>query len=309
MKVLLRQGEFSTYKAKISVIVPVHRMAGRLENFKSWFNELTKDFQLIVIHDFGDEETRIELLSILPTNENIEVILVEGDFGGPGAARNAGLPFITSEWVCFWDSDDRVNVSDLLQWVHSVDQEILDLAVFRFSRISNIARSTPKNQKNWNESNESNFITWAMDPGLWRCVIKSGLVKGHHFPNYKIGEDQVFLASLLKLNPRVIFENRDLYEYNIGDARQLTARKLDSNTLYRTALALEKIASDGKLDEKFNLWILSIKMLITGLTRGEFKWKFRFGIHLIRICIFKKNAKKALKSIVFYKITRMENCE
>ena len=50
---------------KISIIVPVKSMAGKLSNFYTWTIELNTDYELIVVHDLGDLETTQELLDHL----------------------------------------------------------------------------------------------------------------------------------------------------------------------------------------------------------------------------------------------------
>ena len=109
-------------KYELSIIVPVTKMHGRLDNFKKMVEDISNlSIQLIVVHDIDDDKTGRELQIILKNNANIK--LIEGKYGSAGGARNAGLELVDSEWIGFWDSDDKPQVKQYLDLVAKIKGE------------------------------------------------------------------------------------------------------------------------------------------------------------------------------------------
>jgi glycosyltransferase involved in cell wall biosynthesis len=102
-------------KPLLSVIVPVTKMAGKMNLLASWtIHTLDLNIEVIIIHDIGDLATGTELKKLIHENSLSNVILIEGRYGSPGFARNAGLEVATGEWFVFWDSDDRPLVNNVM---------------------------------------------------------------------------------------------------------------------------------------------------------------------------------------------------
>ena len=152
-------------KYELSIIVPVTKMHGRLDNFKKMVEDIS-DFsiQLIVVHDIDDDKTGRELQIILKNKMNIK--LIEGKYGSAGDARNAGLELVESEWVGFWDSDDKPEVKQYLDLVAKIKEEQNLVGYGNFLKISAIPDKLQKSKNSFNVEGETNSLKPYKNPGI-----------------------------------------------------------------------------------------------------------------------------------------------
>lgn len=88
---------------KVSVIIPTYNRASfLLEAIDSVFNQSYQDFELIIIDDGSDDDTREVLV---PYQNRLSYYYQENS--GISKARNRGLSFAQGEYVAFLDSDDQ----------------------------------------------------------------------------------------------------------------------------------------------------------------------------------------------------------
>jgi glycosyltransferase involved in cell wall biosynthesis len=113
-------------------------MAGRLQVLEKWVSEISVNphIEIIVIHDFLDEATSDELHLICSNLQNVH--LIEGRFGNPGSARNAGLSICRGKRVVFWDCDDEPNVTRFLGLLKSEEAKDSDVSIARFNIFNEI---------------------------------------------------------------------------------------------------------------------------------------------------------------------------
>ncbi len=73
--------------------------------------------QLIIVNDGSTDDT-LERIKVYSEKYRDNIILIDKVNGGPGSARNAGIPYIEGEFVNFMDSDDMLR-KDALRKVYS----------------------------------------------------------------------------------------------------------------------------------------------------------------------------------------------
>ncbi len=204
-------------EALLSVVVPVSKMSGRLGNLSSWLNhELDPRIEVVLVHDMQDEKTGPELRELVSWAGGRKIRLLERQFGSPGAARNAGALLVKTKWIAFWDSDDIPNTGTVLG-------ELLTLKIEPEILIGNFKIQTITNR--YEVVHSSRIQQVGLSPGLWRMVFLTNSIVGITFPEYKMAEDQVFLAKL-RLGSRAIqYSDAFFYTYFRGDPNQLTANK------------------------------------------------------------------------------------
>ena len=116
----------------LSIIVPIHRISGGIQNLNSWIsNPILIDAEIILVHDTSDGESFLPIETICKNLTN--VILLEGNFSSPGLARNKGLEIASRPWISFWDFDDLpdpVNFLRMLQETIS-DRNLVGLGSFQ----------------------------------------------------------------------------------------------------------------------------------------------------------------------------------
>ena len=202
-------------KPLISIIVPVHRMAGQLMNFTKWIEAACLRAPLIevlVIEDGNDGPTRAELSKL---RNRFGFTLLETCLRSPGLARNLGLRNASGEWIIFWDSDD-IGYPNLLEEVLKSVDETVEVVVGQYvvhhssGEISRIS------------SNDLNLNDVALNPGIWRIAFRSTVLQDLMFREFRMAEDQIFLAMANLPTLQIYFSGAIFYEYFIGHKGQLT---------------------------------------------------------------------------------------
>lgn len=203
---------------KLTAIVPVARMSGRLGNLTSWLNQaINENIQVIIVHDKQDSITGIELNEIVNGASSRNVTLVEGKFNSPGLARNHGIDLALGEWITFWDSDDLPRPSKYLKMVINAAAVDKNVAVGRFQTLDFV-----KQEIIFRESNIFDLNSIFVNPGFWRMAFKSELLRNQRFTKFRMAEDQLFLASLNLEPSQTHFEQEVIYTYVVGGDTQLT---------------------------------------------------------------------------------------
>jgi glycosyltransferase involved in cell wall biosynthesis len=206
---------------QLSVIVPVTKMHGRLDNFKKMVEDISHhSIQLIVVHDIGDNKTGHELQMILENNTNTK--LIEGNYGSAGDARNAGLELADADWIGFWDSDDKPEVKQCLDLLAKIKKEQNLVGYGNFSKISTTSNKLQKSNDSLNTEGAINSMKLFKNPGIWRWIFASEVLKNTRFPNLKLGEDVCFLFSTLQKVEKITTSNQVIYKYYVGDPLQST---------------------------------------------------------------------------------------
>jgi len=245
----------------LSAIVPVTRMAGRLGLLENWLYEVENlPVEVIIIHDIQDENTSNELREVIGRHKKSQIKLLEGEFGSPGAARNAGLDFQRRAWTAFWDSDDFPKVTVVLEGIRSANST--DDVV-----IGNYSINNGGNVKQVKHFNRLDFV--AVNPGLWRMAFKSELIKEKRFAPFRMGEDQLFLADLNLKSRDIHFSNKMFYIYYQDHPFQLTSSAIARKDVYLPLFELQRIMDCNlELRNSFSE-IIKFRLFLTLLRNQE----------------------------------------
>jgi len=264
-------------KPLLSVIVPISNMAGKLNQLSSWVtNSFNKPIQIIIIHDIADEATGMELKELIHKNKLSHVVLIEGEYGNPGYARNAGLEVATGEWCVFWDSDDKPFVSSILLALTEVNLED-EVIIGRFN-IRNCLDGSVREGC----TNITSYKHIAMNPGIWRMIFRSKIINGFRFTNLRSGEDQVFLSDLNFVNKNHKYMDKVFYEYSIGQESQLTNSLQALKDLPRASELILKNALQNTGDSLVFDLILILRHQLTLLRRGSVNLKLHVVYFLVK---------------------------
>lgn len=225
--------EENNTKSLLTAIIPIGNTGGNLKFLYSWLPEASKyPISIIFVHDVLDNVTGPLLNDLRVDFKVLNLTFMVGRFGCPGEARNAGLALAQTDWVSFWDHDDKPNLGSIFKSIDEATSgdEILIGEFEVYNTINNSVKKilVPK----------PSFATIAMNPGVWRMVFKKSTIQDLRFTNLRMGEDQVFLSEIKLPNRRVKFIGRVFYEYTVGDNNQLTK---DLATLSHLELATRYI--------------------------------------------------------------------
>lgn len=221
----------------LSVIIPISRMAGRLQNLEVTLSNLhkEKDIQMILIHDIQDSETAQEIRRILDQHPSNSTTLVEKYFGSPGSARNFGMEFVKGSWVNFVDSDDIFMPADLVKELSSA--ESLTYSAF----ISNYEKVDTKTNEISRQVHKNSLTNVALSPGLWRWTFNANLIRNTRFSKLSMGEDQKFLYDFCKVSQKIKFLEPVTYRYTTNQDNQLTNQSMPKRDLIQVLGEIMKI--------------------------------------------------------------------
>jgi glycosyltransferase involved in cell wall biosynthesis len=258
----------ATDEKLLTVIVPITRMAGRLQKLQSWISS-PEAYQLhiVLIHDINDSQTGMELSQIVNQLKRQDIILIEGKFGSPGNARNAGLPHIRTPWVSFWDSDDMPEVTKFLAMVEKANLSGGNISVGNFS----VYEDSSGNKIGVNEILPNWEFSIALNPGIWRFTFKSKIISEIKFTNYRVGEDQLFILETLQLGFVPIIYPETVYNYYVGDPWHQTTNQtylFDLIEVLKIVIMKLKVGPRKTFAE-----VIAFRMILTLLRRGHFKCK------------------------------------
>jgi len=252
----------------LSVIVPITRMANRLGTLKKWIQDCQyQNLEIILVHDKRDDETGIELVSIIEENPNLHLSIIEGKFGAPGIARNAGLIKATGKWIVFWDCDDQPNLENVCKILQ--EEEIrkdnrveVVIGQFRTSRDNIYMNKTLRIR-------DITLMDVALNPGLWRMVFRRNTIKNFRFTDSKMAEDQNFISMIDLPKLRYKFVDIHFYTYHLGVQNQLTSKSEAINDISKAiSITLIKLNNCNGESKEFN-GMLFIRQVITGITKGS----------------------------------------
>jgi glycosyltransferase involved in cell wall biosynthesis len=100
----------------VSVVVPCYNGGRFIDQLLQTLAEQTfRDFELIIVDDGSDEETRAKLATLDPS-----ILVIHQTNQGPGAARNSGFRRAKADLVLALDCDDRLEPEYLAQTVKAM---------------------------------------------------------------------------------------------------------------------------------------------------------------------------------------------
>ena len=263
----------------IGAVVPMTRMAGRLENLESWLHiAVENNIGIVIVHDIQDEITSSEIHKLVKSLNSSLIRLIEGIYGSPGMSRNAGLQLLDAEYVYFWDSDDVPQILNLPKIESIFVKQDYDIIIGDFE----IANWDPINKK-WLTHKSTRVVNdieaFANEIGLWRCGIRKNSIQ-KNFTDLLMAEDQIFVAENIR-NWKVAFVPDLIYRYYKGDPLQLTKNKSAMDDLLiasRISMSLLK-----KSETRHNRFytILILRQTISAVKHGKLMVKIRSFLQFI----------------------------
>lgn len=253
---------------QLSVIVPITGPPSRINNLLSWLSEANKfSGEVILVHDVSDSDT-VKLLtktqSRIGNSFNLKVI--EGKFGSPGAARNAGKRIAESTWVAFWDCDDIPNVKNVNQLLESSAGDELDFLCGSFDVVDVTSqKSVTQHINSGNATTDLKQI--ALNPGIWRFIFKRSSIESVFFLEISMAEDQDFLMDFNLTKRTGRYSHLVTYSYYRGEQGQLTTTKSAFSDLEISIRYLKRC----RRYREHNIYLETIylRQIITGILRGS----------------------------------------
>ena len=127
----------------LSVVVPCHDVQGKF-NIADGLRTITSDeVEIVFVNDDSSDGTAA-LLEQAKDGFTAPVTIVDGVFGGPGGARNAGIAASTGRYLWLLDADDLAYPGPVLEKLDLLRTGELDIVSFQFVRLD---LSSPNREK------------------------------------------------------------------------------------------------------------------------------------------------------------------
>lgn len=274
----------------LSIVVPIRDMGGRLDPLFEWVKTALKNgCEVVLVHDYADSTTELELTSFVKTESANNLVYLSGSFNSPGLARNEGMARVSGEFVAFWDSDDLPDVKEMLQLAQQCKDSCYDIGIGGFltldedNQVLNV----------FTTSFQSSIEKIAMYPGLWRMVFKASILANVRFSNLLLAEDQLFLAMTHPAKRKILFSDSIVYRYKVKQKGALTTNKQNTRDLVTALQKFTFLLRDQsyKPDLRFIL-ALFVKNSLTVMKAGNNQDRIRVLI------LFNKVALRYLPSVV-----------
>lgn len=205
-----------------SIVLPTYNRAEFLEDaFNSIISQQYLNWELIIVDD-GSSDNTTEIVSAFIQKTTNNVIYIQQENQGPAIARNTGIAKASGDYIAFYDSDDiwlphhLKNCIDILEanqdvsWVYGACQrriketsEILQESTFYTNGQPNLLFSlhtrTIGNLHIIEDPKAAQMqIEYGIDSGLQNSVLKREILDAISIPEFRIGEDRLFIAMALK---------------------------------------------------------------------------------------------------------------
>ena len=264
----------------LSIVVPVRNMTGKLQHLESWITDAIElNIEVIIVEDIDDPSTTIELENLVLNFGSDKIKRISGEYGSPGGARNAGKILAKGKWITFWDSDDLGIPKVVMSFLLDSDKE-KTAQVYIFSFRTHDWSSDSQVTENLVNPGLHTFDQIAKNPGIWRIVFSTNSVKDIDFPDYKMAEDQVFLARVGLKKLEIAYVNQVGYLYYRNVPSQLTSSREAISDLKRSTREMAEICQASGLSS-FN-FELFIRQSITGMIHSRLIDKPIFFIRIVK---------------------------
>lgn len=229
----------------ISAIVPVFSETENLDNLRGWLADIDERiFEVILVIDNPHSRISpaVKELRKDASQKNIKVIDV--NFGSPGLSRNEGIDASHGEWITFWDCDDIPDLTQIKNMTNAAIDGDYKIALGYFEKKYHDQNKIELNPiEYFSKKNFSSSL--ALEPGIWRFVFDRSIIGEIRFPNFRMGEDQAFLAQVLTKSDKPYIHSSTVYRYVSGGVDQLTSDKKAILELRRSLSLLGNLRQTG----------------------------------------------------------------
>jgi CDP-glycerol glycerophosphotransferase len=212
-------------KYKISTIMPTYNVQGYIDeaiNSVAAQENPLYDLELIVIDD-GSTDGTVNVVEQLKEEFPGDILVIQQDNEGPGAARNKGINLSTGDFIAFLDGDDILYDDAYFKLLQSAMSNNADIVVGNVDRFN---------------SSSNHFVS-----GLHRKIFDNELSNTHIINNHSLLYDttswnKLFRADFLK-KYQILFPENILYEdipFNMEAHLRSTCTNIITDKVYRWRL-------------------------------------------------------------------------
>ena len=281
----------------LSIIIPYFNSIKNLRKNLSLYEKLLNqkiNLELIFVNDNSSDSSQKFLSNKFSSNPRVKLLKLKKNFG-PGIARNLGIKKSKSKRILFLDSDDTLNVNNLIKL----------LKVYKKSK-KNIFFNYKKNKNNFNIIKKTDsfnvrlkkYFTDSVDlECLYICYNKNFLLKNKIF--FKDGyHEDVFFMFLVYLKMKYQIEKFDKIVYIKNSNETSITNNFGLKNINGWINALININDQVIKDKQLNKKIMPYFQF---RLRGE----FYNLIENIKKSKYNRKIKKKFEKIVYKKLIKL----
>lgn len=204
----------------ISVILPVYNTEKYVARcIESLIQQTCSDFEVLIVDD-GSTDSSPEICdSYARADSRIRVYHIENS--GVSGARNYALERVEGDFISFMDSDDMVSPHYLEYLYKALVEHNASIATchsVHFSDDEEIGTIDLTNNYTLIRSKDYSFREPYRHYAVWGALYKKDVVSNLKFsPEYKVGEDTVFISEAIVRSTLIVDLDTKLYCYNQRD--------------------------------------------------------------------------------------------
>lgn len=250
----------TSYKKKISVIVPVYNVELYLEKcLDSLVNQDFDDYEIIVVNDGSTDNSQLIIDKYKEKYPNLIKAFIKQN-GGLSSARNYGIENSTGEYLMFLDSDDYIALDSLKKLYDKAVSDKADIVVYNYYSVENgnLIKIGEPNYKS--KSNVSKYIIG--QPSACNKFIKSSIFLKNNiwFPGGKYYEDLGTLPLLALYTNKITFLDEYLYYY-VQRENSIMNKKKYNKKMEDIFWVLNNISSEYKKKNLYDKYYEEIEFL------------------------------------------------
>lgn len=243
--------------AKVSIIMPAYNAESFIErSVASVLSQTHENLELIVVNDGSRDNTAGVLAQIAERDSRLKPMTVEN--GGPALARNRGLAAASedTDYFMFIDSDDEL-LPDAIEYAMQGVERGAELVVMGFSIVSADGSrrdycepeqlvSADSMGERFADLYKANLLNQ-----VWGKLYKADIIRKANvqFPDYRWGEDRLFIFDCLEQQPDICVLPDCKYLYIMQQGESLISRFYDK----KFAVCLEIDERIEALCKKFSV--------------------------------------------------------
>ncbi|MFC3121996.1 glycosyltransferase family 2 protein [Agaribacter flavus] len=229
----------------ISIVMPVYNRAQFLsEAFASIQAQSYENWELIIVDD-GSTDNSLSTINKLSQNIGKQVVkIIQQQNKGPAGARNTGIAEASGDYLAFFDSDDlwlehhlKNSIAFLqrhthISWVYAACKRVNYFSndtILQSTFYSNSSPPIPnklfsiaekkKSKEFILDSNKAVLLQLreGIDSGFQNSVIRAEVFNSLSIPEFRVGEDRLFIVMALKQEFRFGFIDDIHVIYRVHD--------------------------------------------------------------------------------------------
>lgn len=205
----------------VSIIVPVYNVERYLDEcIQSLINQTYKNIEIILVDDGSIDNSSVICDEYANTYSYIKVIHKKN--GGLSTARNSGLELARGYYVCYIDSDDKIDVNTIETLVYYQQKFQPDLVecesvVWENGTESLISHYHQNETCRFFTSEEymKGLLEISCDCSVCNKLFIRDKIKNNKFAEGKTNEDILYLFDVLQCADTILHLNKGFYKYRV----------------------------------------------------------------------------------------------